>query len=75
MKKAEVKSHQIMKTPSETRKNHHHFTSSSEDESISSISNGDEDSADEECMFCNQSFHQDSSGEEWIPSMVSLAVY
>lgn len=41
-------------------------SSSSEDGIVPLVDADDEDSADEECMFCHQPFNQDRSGEQWI---------
>ena len=41
-------------------------SSSSEDDPVQLVSTDDEDSADEECIFCFQPYKQDNSGEQWI---------
>lgn len=53
------------------RKCSRHTSSSSEDD-VPLVSTDDEDSADEECIFCGEPYRTDRSGEQWIRCVVCL---
>ncbi|CAH2016379.1 unnamed protein product [Acanthoscelides obtectus] len=54
------------------RKQVQYSSSEEEDDIVHLVETDDEDSNDEECLFCNESFKNDIHGEQWIRCMSCL---